>query len=380
MKKKKSKLKIYFKNVHNGDSILMEWMEGEKRNFGIIDCALSRNGLNPIVEHLKHKNQKEIGFVVSSHPHTDHYMGFFDLFDYCEDNNASIDVFFHTAGFGAKNLISFLSKGKETREEKLEKVFLSPVNTDLDKNCLFEFFKVLLNQGEISNGFIKEVRAITNDYMEISITEDIKIKFFAPVWEYELQKYLNKVSEINEDKITLEAKKDKNNTIGNLLSTFILIEHKNFKILLTSDINKDVFRRVIKNKKFNSEKIKICQLPHHGSELNFHEEDWIGLIKNQSDVSYIMSAGNRYQHPGYDVVSYFAKHPNTKGIFCTNFVNGFEKYFKKSNFNINNNFNINFSNIDFFTLSEHFESRGDVIISVDDNGKYEIIQNEKKYN
>ena len=91
------KLKVTFKDVGQGDSIIIEWRKNSKSYVGIIDCNLKTNNRNPILEHIKILSTKEISFIILSHPHYDHFSGFEDLFNYCEKNKIIIKNFIHTA-------------------------------------------------------------------------------------------------------------------------------------------------------------------------------------------------------------------------------------------------------------------------------------------
>jgi beta-lactamase superfamily II metal-dependent hydrolase len=368
-------MNIHFKNVHNGDSILIEWLENEQPCVGIIDCALSQNGTNPIVEYLSKMEISSIRFAVSSHPHTDHYFGFFELFNYCEERNIKIDMFFHTSGFGGKTFHEFIKKHNRNDKESLKKIFLSPVNSEQSKEDLFNFFKILHDQS-IKKSFINEVRAVVTDHMIIKVSENTFLKFFAPVWEIELQDYLTKVLEPNESNI-LGSKN--NNPIANHLSTFIEFSNNGNSILFLSDIEKSTLSRVVADQKFHYDNVKVCQVPHHGSIYNFHHDSWEKITDKNKNISYIISAGDRYKHPEYDVVSYFANKKNTVGIYCTNYVNGYKDFFE-SQPSREPASEVYFSNIDFIATSDpKHERKGDIIINFKDPDKYTISQNEKLF-
>ncbi len=73
-------VEIVFKNVGQGDSIILEWESSEEgtKKIAIIDCNLNKNE-NPVLQHLIELNLHEIEFVILSHPHEDHFSGFHEL-------------------------------------------------------------------------------------------------------------------------------------------------------------------------------------------------------------------------------------------------------------------------------------------------------------
>ena len=82
---------VNFKNVGQGDSIIIEWDD----KIGIIDCNIYKDS-NPVLEYISQKDIEEIEFIILSHFHFDHFSGFPKLFDYCRDNKIKIKYFFHT--------------------------------------------------------------------------------------------------------------------------------------------------------------------------------------------------------------------------------------------------------------------------------------------
>ena len=100
-------MEIEFKNVNQGDSILIKWDQDDKQKIGLIDCHSDND--NPslkFIEANKHRI-KEIEFVFISHPHFDHFSGVVDLFKFCEKNNIQINQL----GFTFDNAISFAYSG-----------------------------------------------------------------------------------------------------------------------------------------------------------------------------------------------------------------------------------------------------------------------------
>lgn len=96
-------MKITFKNVGQGDSIILEWDGGLHGEIGIIDCKKTPTG-NPIIEHLERIKPERIAFVLLSHPHFDHFSGMADLLTYCNTEGIKIQHFMHTMNLDPRYL------------------------------------------------------------------------------------------------------------------------------------------------------------------------------------------------------------------------------------------------------------------------------------
>ena len=88
-------MKITFKDVGQGDSILIEWKIGDKNKIGIIDCC-NKGKMNPVLLHLENYKYDVIDFIILSHPHKDHYSGLLELLEYIEKKKITINRFAQT--------------------------------------------------------------------------------------------------------------------------------------------------------------------------------------------------------------------------------------------------------------------------------------------
>ena len=114
-------MKITFKNVGQGDSIILEWNGAEGRHIGIVDCH-RYEGTNPVVQHLIDNELESIKFLILSHPHYDHYSGLLELLDFCEQQNIVIERFAHTSGYHFNYMQWF--ELDENKVALLEAIFL----------------------------------------------------------------------------------------------------------------------------------------------------------------------------------------------------------------------------------------------------------------
>lgn len=216
-------MKITFKNVGQGDSIILEWQNGPNSEIGIIDCN-KLGGNNPVLEYLQSIACQKIAFILLSHPHEDHFSGLYDLLDYCERRGIVIDRFMHTMRLDPRYL---------TRTSYLNWAILEPEG----KQRLLNLIKKLGLLYEIK--IIKKLIGVEFDWF-LPLSSEWGIKFLSPS-ETEFKKYIENVDMF---KGMDEAKCSR---AANLLSTSIQLISTSSKssIILTSDTEVLSFERLI---------------------------------------------------------------------------------------------------------------------------------------
>jgi competence protein ComEC len=336
-------LNIYFKNVGQGDTLIIDWNEGTNpgdKKFGIIDCNLLNRKIDPVTTHIKDHGIRRFEFALMSHPHSDHFSGFLDFLTYCKDNNIFIKEFFHTAPLDPKYLSTLLKKDIKTKKQFFEEITIA-VNYDEHKDLLWNLYEELRTQHKEKDSYIGETYIINAQSKDIVLTDDISIRLLSPTSSYdELELFFNKSYGATADEKLHIFSKYENNPHANYLSSFLQIVDKkrNWQILLCSDTTSYTFDRILANEKIMNDlminKTLAVQVPHHGSGKN-HIKDFWGMLKGIKDAHALISVGNGYGHPDIDVVKFFDK--QCKGMHATNFVGGYEDYFlqkfaiKKSN-------------------------------------------------
>ncbi len=268
-------MKIIFKDVGQGDSIILEWLSSDGRlQIGLIDC--NKNGIsNPIVDFIKTLNSFDFYFIVLSHPHDDHYSGLFELLDYIERKKIRVDYFLHTCWSEREFLKASVKSYKSKR--LLSKIFRKA-------NELYNE-KIIINYCSVNN-FSSELQLEPGIYM----------KFLAP-YHLLIDRY-NKIAFANLDIGLLN-----NNPDANLLSTVIKLYSKDWLILLTSD-SVEKYYWDANRAGFNGlrDKLLLGQIPHHGSEGNYFHTFWRLINHDQSTFGCISVGVNDYGHPGKDVI------------------------------------------------------------------------------
>ncbi|MGE0562771.1 MAG: ComEC/Rec2 family competence protein [Flavobacteriales bacterium] len=284
-------VKIIFKDVGQGDSIIIEWVEEEINCFGFIDCNLYESR-NPILDYVIEKNIKLIDFLILSHPHLDHFSGFHELLTYCRENNIIVKKFLHTA---------IVSK----------EYFLTSVRSVVAENELMKLFDLVrILRDETGMGIHS-----LDDNPDIvkKLGQNFKLEVLAPS-SVEIDKYIKGINfPFDEEESTCHPK-------ANWLSTIIKIYNDKCAVLLTSDSESSTLSTICTKKpKRVDHKFIIGQAPHHGSGANLNQVFW-RLRKRFKNTPIVISVGkNGYKHPSKKVIDFFEKTGNYE-IYSTNHV------------------------------------------------------------
>lgn len=276
-------VKITFKNVGQGDSIILEWNSNEIIKFGIIDCNLFQNS-NPVLDHLIAQDVKEIEFIILSHPHLDHFSGFFEFLTYCRNNNILIKKFLHTS-LVTPDYLKIASRSI-VAEKKLLRLF----------NLLKE-----MRQNEELNVYSIDA----NPDIKIPLDDEFILEILAPS-AIEIDKYVEGVQ------YPFDEEEGPNNPNANWLATVLKIYNDNFSVILTSDVESSVLTRLGKRKylRLGKDKIALAQIPHHGSKGNLNKTFWRMRKRNKITPVVISVGNNGYDHPSDDVLDFFNRLSN----------------------------------------------------------------------
>ncbi len=268
---------ITFKNVGQGDSIVIQWEDDGQERICIIDCnILGRT--NPVIEHLRSiTDLKEIEFILLSHPHADHYSGMEELLAFCDKNNIQINYFLHTC----QSVPEYLRIATVT-------------NYEADTlGSLFKFAQKLHKAGRINN-FGHLNAGAPGDY---TFNSRWAMRILSPSHE--------EISAFNKLVHKPAQLKDGETYRSNLLSTVIKIYDKNTHVLLTSDAEQAVFKRILRRSsgQFTKSMLILGQASHHGALTNYFEKFWKNQAYIQACPMAISVGSNGYGHPSEDVTS-----------------------------------------------------------------------------
>lgn len=290
-------MKVTFKNVGQGDSIILEWESEGINKIGIIDCNRVKKE-NPVLQYLIEKNVKKIEFIIISHPHDDHYSGFKELLEHVENNDIFITWFGHTLENLEVGYWKFFELGHEATRD-LD--FIIKKGFSLQQ-------KGLLARWEIIGG---------NSYLEIE--KNFFLQSFSPSHQ-EIQAYKKIV------KLDAVANFKEASSAANLLSTVFKLTKDDKNILLTSDAVYNTFERIENEGKINDVEFELIQAAHHGSIKNYHPVFWSNRNLKKEKKAAIISAGEnlKYKHPDFDTLEQI--NTNNFSISCTNIVHGMTTY------------------------------------------------------
>ncbi len=284
-------MKVTFKNVEQGDTIILEWLDNGIPKLGIIDCR-KVNTINPVIEHLKQIEwQHDIEFIILSHSHYDHFSGMLDLLDYCDEKQIDINLFVHSLIVDPH----YLNWSNPTPEgvSELRKLI----------NKVIQFRR---------KQRVKEIDILSSKNWSYSFGK-YQLRGLSPT-DDELRRYIKDVNILSERKQHRKASK-----AANLLSTLLMLECNNQYALFTSDVTLDALDRVSKINTLRDKELVLTQVPHHGSRKNHRIKFWRNL-KYEVNTPAVISAGLRYRHPHLVVVEDFDK--NNFMICSTNNING----------------------------------------------------------
>ncbi len=268
---------IKFKDVGQGDSILVTWLIDDKLHVGIIDCNIHQDKTNPLLLELSSMAIETIDFIFLSHPHYDHYSGLEELLIYCASKKIIIEKFFHTCS-------------------PTEEFLRASVSTPLEDQTLASLWARI----DALEGSIIQSIAMINEASGAT-TLDGKWKFVVLAPAYREQQDFNALR-ISQPKAAYKS---------NLLSTIIKIYSPDAYILLTSDAEHKTFKRILMHRmhaEFSKLELLLGQVSHHGAEANFHEKFWKNQKHNKLSPMAISVGPNHYGHPSANVISKLQSH------------------------------------------------------------------------
>jgi competence protein ComEC len=292
-------INITFKDVGQGDSIIIEWNDDNKKGLGIIDCNIYQEQ-NKVLNYISIQKITEIEFIILSHPHYDHFSGMYELLEYCKNNKIHIKYFIHTCS-SVPDFLKSAVKG----------IF---IQTELHK--MFRFIKD--NYTKMNLGVFSVQSDSPTNYLPLS--KNYKLIFLSPSYK-EITESITK-SDFNEET-------SGNNPKANHLATIVKLETQEGYALFTSDAPKSALIRMDKRTPEElKNKLLLGQGPHHGAKSNHNNAFW---KKRNRDVQtpIVFSVGtNGYGHVSSEAVNFFSK--NDYAIFSTNTEGALKSTFSRS--------------------------------------------------
>lgn len=275
-------MKITFKDVGQGDSILLEWKDNSgAKKLGIIDCS-KKGKVNPVLDFFEKSEYDEIEFLILSHPHTDHYSGMFDLLNYCKVKGKSIKSFYHTLDVLGIDYWKYFEIDTEDIKNLGKLIALAD---ELDKVGLLEI-------KYLSVGLVIDL--YPNAYLKCMSPSHTEIKECQRIMSYDPSTH-----------------KKEQSAAANYLSTIFKLIIDNNYALLTSDAEVLAFQTILskRNHLLTDKQLILSQMSHHGSFKNYEDSFW-GAINRKKTLPAVASAGvnAKYKHPDLQTLKAFESH------------------------------------------------------------------------
>jgi beta-lactamase superfamily II metal-dependent hydrolase len=289
-------MKIEFKNVNQGDSIVISWKNNDELKYGYVDCNKASG--NPILNHIRQNVRNEIDFLFISHPHHDHFSGALEVLKFCQENKIIIKKFGITFNGAIVHIYHQFSYGRQ----KDLKSLLDFIRTDSRKN----------SKNRTLRGSI-HIRQSTGS---LSFSE-FNLHFLAPI-DSVVQTVDIALGRLTGEEIV--SKPDLNK-----YSTVFELETSDGSILLTSDATKHTIRSIHAYYKEKNTKFKLVQIPHHGSVHNHYLPFWHSINKVRNCPA-VFSVGEEVKDciPDLKVVQEISNEGFE--IFSTNIVYGISEF------------------------------------------------------
>lgn len=288
-------INLTFKDVGQGDSIIISWEINSVKKIGVIDCHKYGGG-NLIIEELERIDGKyEIEFIILTHGHKDHYSGIIGLLKFCKKEGISIKNFSSTL---QPSQFQFLESTRSIGELKAINSLLDTIHLFYDQGIILDLFPIYNKVTHfIIGGFRLEcIFPRQSDYTKLG---------------NKLDKFVNK---------KIKTKPDLNQ-----ISTIFKLRNDTFYALLTSDCvveSLNYAERV--DNDLQTKEIKLAQVPHHGSKKNHNITFWRNRIR-QEKCPAIFSVGDSIHNlPDEEVVNSFVEMDYE--IYSTSNVNGIKSF------------------------------------------------------
>jgi len=302
-------LKLHFLNVENGDCIVVEFVDGVNRSFGLIDCNRTPRRASPALDKLQALGADELQFVCITHPDADHYTGILDVLRAYDGRISSFLT------FPLSTLLTDQSRLKKYADKLLELVARGD-DEDVASRHL-EFVEIL--------DFARK-KFLPNDWIEVTGDHDrIGISGFNGVEFYGIGPPKKMRGAIVQSVLDPGAFSKVDN---NEVSVAMEIRFAGRRITLGGDAINDnwVWHRKYREKLGLTITSDLVKLPHHGSRYDNSKETLADFFSGQTASIAIISAGGR-SHPDLETLEALDELPCTR--LCTNLFNPNKKVLKR---------------------------------------------------
>lgn len=305
-------LQIDFLSVSNGeksgDAIALRYGDfSERKGYQvvIIDGGTKDSG-NRLVEHVqKHFNTNHVDLVICTHPDADHASGLRQVINQCSIG----EIWIHKPWEYSTEIRNLFHDGRITDnslEERIKEAYnfaheivLLAVEKGIDVREPFA--------GRESVDGALTVLGPTTDYYKCLLPEFTKTPQAKTVLESATNMFNKAIDYIGET-LNIETLDESGETSAeNKSSAVILLQFDGEKYLFTGDAGIESLNNVLtfsNESGINISKVKLMQVPHHGSKRNI-SPSILNAIK--CDIAYVSASENSSKHPAKKVVNAYIR-------------------------------------------------------------------------
>jgi beta-lactamase superfamily II metal-dependent hydrolase len=311
-------LHIHVLNVGQGDTLVIEFTENDKKIWGLVDCYESgdetKTSPSAFLKNLERKI-KELAFVCLTHGDVDHCQGMLEILKYFNKSGRKIREFWDS-GLD-KEKLEFLTgrskKDKKCRElvELYKFVHGEKRGRRIERKHDMEYCHIVREWHhfvEIENNNSLPINGTIHQDVDVSNSnfDRLIIRAFAPDPEGNIE-YIRSLG---------EGKKPKKN----ILSPALVVMFGDKNILLGGDAIEwheilEGWKRYCRSEK-RTQYFDFIKVSHHGSKNVKYERLWEDFTKKEKTVA-VISAGCKGSMPHPDILNAIISACNVK-LYCTN--------------------------------------------------------------
>ena len=296
------KLRIIIFDVQHGDSILLHYFKDNSSYIGIIDSNFSYSNTPkfiPAQKYLKKHQIKQLEFACLTHPHSDHFLGLYEI----------------VSEFKPKKFINFPASSTNLPDlyKKLIKSYSKSLKVSHDRlfqektESIFKLFKFLKDNYKPNENWL-EYSGPENNIRGLFPDNDIEIKVLLPFPKFKGPFF----QALNGETFEAEAEDP-----ANSVSIALQIKYKGVIAVLGGDAPKENWY-LHKKLMGNSLGVNIYKVSHHGSKNNTDVKviDYLFLGDKRLNEKFALISANGKSHPHKETLEII----KNKDIspYCTN--------------------------------------------------------------
>jgi hypothetical protein len=288
-------------NVGHGDSFIVELNAietSDQTHWGVVDCqTLSTNGQVPALEFFRSRPEiVKLDFVCLTHPHSDHFTGFRELFEYFTSEGREIEEFWDF-GLTSQKALSFSKDYSDYSE--LDWIYDKVLEQSKRRHRLGRTFYRILNPGTLcwQKGETSIIALSPSSHHVLSATEKVSDWF--------------------------SHSESRGELVGdaNTLSIVLILICGRQAALLGADASSAVLKDALplwakESRRIGAEDhFALVKVPHHGSWHTNYAPLWNDFCKSGRTVAFV-SGGIRDNLPSVE----FLQNMKLRQIrvYCTN--------------------------------------------------------------